>query len=160
MSNDLANLTVQSLGFNLNDIGDVSVHLYGNTLGISEGVFNRDQFECQVYIHCGVTLEGNATFVTGNPIFTQPFLTAEDMAMHFTGPIDLNGHNLLLWADSGGHPTRRGRMYIEGGEFQASATWWQGPAECTDRQVGERCFTTRAVLNSKGWEAVSRGRSF
>ena len=118
MINDLTNLTVQSLDFDLNDINDVSVQLYGNALGISEGVFNTNQFECQVYIHCGVKLEGNATFVTGNPLFTQPFLFAEDMAVHFTGPIDLNGHNLLLWAELRRHPTGGGAHLCRGRNFR------------------------------------------
>ena len=111
MVNDLPNLTVRSLRFAMEDIGDVAGHLYGNTLGISQGIFNTNYFECQVYIHCGVRLTGNATFVTGNPDYNSFF--GEDVTMHISGPIDLNGHNLVLFADSDFRDT--GRMYIQGG---------------------------------------------
>ncbi len=112
MNNDLPNLTVRSLGFAIADIGDASVHLYGNPLGISYGIFNTEHFECQVYIHCDVTLAGNATFVTGGTAWTSAVFS-ETTAMHFIGPIDLNGHNLVLKADA--KILNEGRLYIEGG---------------------------------------------
>lgn len=112
MVNDLTNLTVRTLAFNIADIGDASVHLYGETLGISAGISNTEHFECQVYIHCGVKLAGHATFVTGNTEWTSAIF-AEETRMHFIGPIDLNGYNLVLHADA--KPLNEGRLYIEGG---------------------------------------------
>jgi hypothetical protein len=81
-NNDLPNLTVRSLGFAIGNIGDANVHLYGYPLGVSHGISNTYDFECQVYIHCDVRLAGNATFVTGNTE-TKPTFTLEDVAMHF-----------------------------------------------------------------------------
>src|SRR5436190_13988352 len=112
MINDLTNLTVKSLRFAIGDIGDASVHLYGYPLGISHGISNTFDFECQVYIHCDVRLAGNATFVTGNTE-TKPTFTFEDVAMHFLGSIDLNGNFLVLQADAA--TGSEGRLYIEGG---------------------------------------------
>ena len=112
MVNDLTNLTVRTLKFAIGDIGDASVHLYGYPLGISHGISNTFDFECQVYIHCGVTLAGNATFVTGNTV-DNPAVFSEETAMHLIGPIDLNGHNLVLKADAS--LSNEGRLFVEGG---------------------------------------------
>jgi autotransporter-associated beta strand protein len=117
MLNDLTNLTVRSLDFGISDLGDAEVHLYGYPLGISHGISNTYDFECQVYIHCGVKLEGQATFVTGNTQ-TLPFYFGEDVTMHFLGPIDLNGRDLVLFADAAevsAFVFSSGRMYIKGG---------------------------------------------
>ncbi|MBI5385683.1 MAG: autotransporter-associated beta strand repeat-containing protein [Verrucomicrobia bacterium] len=112
MINDLTDLTVRSLQFDIGDIGNAEVHLYGNTLGISRAISNTFDFECQVYIHCGVKLAGNATFVTGNTVRT-PATFSEVTQMHFTGPIDVNGHNLVLEADVS--LANEGRLFVEGG---------------------------------------------
>ncbi len=111
MINDLTNLTVRSLGFAIGDIGDASVHLYGYPVGVSYGIFNTYDFECQVYIHCDVKLAGNATFATGASDMIHSF--TEEQTMHLIGLIDLNGHNLLLSAES--TAGEEGRLYVEGG---------------------------------------------
>lgn len=117
MLNDLTNLTVSSLYFGIADIGDAEVHLYGYPLGISAGVYNVYHWECQVYIHCDLQLAGTATFITGNTQESADFF-GEDTTMHFLGLIDLNGHNLTLFADGGGtslFTDNSGRMYVKGG---------------------------------------------
>jgi fibronectin-binding autotransporter adhesin len=112
MVNDLTNLTVSSLYFGIADIGDAEVHLYGQPLGISTGIYNTYDFECQVYIHCDLKLAGNATFITGNTQ-TTPAIFSEETQMHLIGAIDLNGHNLVLKADA--TYANEGRLYVEGG---------------------------------------------
>jgi autotransporter-associated beta strand protein len=113
MFNDLINLTVGSLAFDLGDrVGDVEAHLYGNTLGIS-GIENQFNYECQVYIHCGLKLATPATFITGEDGLFGAELSNEDTALHLIGPIDLNGHGLTLTANA--IHGSEGRVYVEGG---------------------------------------------
>lgn len=114
MRNDLTNLTVSSLTFDLgHPLGtDVEVHLYGNTLGVSV-IHNDLNYECQVYIHCGLKLASQASFFTGCIGPLDPLLANEDTALHLIGPIDLNGYGLTLRANA--DIGSEGRLYVEGG---------------------------------------------
>jgi hypothetical protein len=66
MINDLTNLTVSYLQFTCVDVFNTHWVLSGNTLGISSGMVNDWNYDCQVQINCGLKLAGNATFVTGS----------------------------------------------------------------------------------------------
>jgi autotransporter-associated beta strand protein len=148
MFNDLTNLTVSSLGFAITSAGDINWTLYGNTLGISGSVRNDNSFDSQVQIHCGLKLTGNALFVTGGGADGN-FI--EHAAMHIYGPVDLNGHNLVLQSKSDSYfQNTRGELYVEGGISGAGNVYAVADYDCSIEFKGAgSSFAGALTLNPK-----------
>ncbi|MEO6035507.1 MAG: autotransporter-associated beta strand repeat-containing protein, partial [Verrucomicrobiota bacterium] len=84
--NDLTNLTVQSLTvWYQADFLTQDWTLLGNTLGISDDILLYFTTGQEIYINCGLRLEGNVLVTVDN-----------ESELYVNGPVDLNGHDLLL----------------------------------------------------------------
>lgn len=95
MFNDLTNLTVRSLRFSISaDFFTPDWELSGNTLTVTNDVRLDASDGENVSINCGLRLGGNVRLFVN--------WTAQASELHVNGAVDLNGHNLLLTADSDG----------------------------------------------------------
>ena len=142
MVNNLPNLTVRSMLFNVtgSTLQDTTWRLSGNTLGITDHIQVFSATDGRVFISCGLRLEGNVRFTTERALGFEP-----NLELHLDGPIDLNGHNLEVFAGAGtsvdvsGAISGNGNIVLSGGS--GSSVGISGPEGNTFRGTVTVHFT-------------------
>jgi len=125
MMNDLTNLAVNSMNFDVTDLVLVDWVLNGNPVIISnttapplggQAIENSRSGNSYVHINCGLKLATGASFATGAVGIDG---AGTVVPMDLNGPIDLNGHTLTLGARTADYPgtvegPSVGHLYVAG----------------------------------------------
>ena len=134
MVNNLPNLTIRSMYFCpcASTLQDATWRLSGNTLGITDHIQVFSATDGRVFISCGLRLERNVRFTIERALGFEP-----NLELHLDGPIDLNGHNLEVFAGAGtsvdisGAISGNGNIVLSGGS--GSSVGISGPEGNTFR---------------------------